>query len=115
MAQVTAPVTLEAIQRIVQQIVEQFRPQRVILFGSYTHGTPTEDSDVDLLVVLETDEQPLHAAAQIAAAIDHPFPIDIVVFTPTELAASLQRQGVFATEVMTRGIVLYEARDTGVD
>ncbi|MER3514705.1 MAG: hypothetical protein C4310_10245 [Chloroflexota bacterium] len=114
MSQVTAPVTLTGIQRVVQQIVERFQPQKVILFGSYSHGTPTEDSDVDLLVVIETDEPSLHTAARIAAAIDHPFPLDIVVFTPAELAASLERKGVFATEVMTRGVILYEARDTGM-
>jgi hypothetical protein len=64
---------------------------------------------VDLLVIMETDEQPLHAAAHIAAAIDHPFPLDILVFTPATFEASLERKGVFATEVATKGVVLYEA------
>jgi len=102
-------VTLESVQRIAQQIVEHFHPQKVILFGSCAHGTPTEDSDVDLLVVMETDEQPLHAAAQIAAAIDHPFPLDVIVSTLSQLEASFERKGSFATEVMTKGIVMYEA------
>ncbi len=109
MDEVKTPVTLKAIQEIVQQIVERFHPQEVILFGSYAHDAPTGDSDVDLLVVMETDEQPLHAAARIAAAIDHPFPLDILVFRPSELAASLERKGTFATEVRTKGVVLYEA------
>jgi predicted nucleotidyltransferase len=102
-------VTLQAIREIVQQIVERFRPQKVILFGSYAQGKPTPDSDVDLLVVMETSEQALHAAAHISAAIDHPFPLDILVFRPSELKASLERKGVFATEVMAKGIVLHEA------
>jgi uncharacterized protein len=101
--------TLRDIQKIVQQIVEHFHPQKVILFGSYAHGTPTEDSDVDLLVVMETDEPPLHAAARIAAAIDHPCALDILVRRPSDLEASLARKGVFATEVLTTGVVLYEA------
>jgi predicted nucleotidyltransferase len=101
--------TAKEIREIVQQIVERFRPEKVILFGSYAHGKPTSDSDVDLLVVMETKEQALHAAARIAAAIDHPFPLDILVFKPSELKASLERKGVFATEVMTKGIVLHEA------
>jgi predicted nucleotidyltransferase len=109
MAKGTSTVTLRDIQKIVQQIVEHAHPQKVILFGSYAHGTPTADSDVDFLVVMETEEQPLHAAARIAAAIDHPFALDILVRKPADLAASLARQGVFATEVMTTGIVLYEA------
>jgi len=102
-------VTLKDIRAIARQIVERFGPQKVILFGSYARGTPTHDSDVDLLVVMDTNEQPLHAAARISAAIDHPFPLDIVVFRPCDLEASLERKGVFATEVMAKGIVLHEA------
>jgi predicted nucleotidyltransferase len=109
MARSPTTVTSKDIQKVAQQIVEQFHPQKVILFGSYANGTPTENSDVDLLVLMETKEQPLHTAARIAAAIDHPFASDIVVRRPLELAASLARQGGFATEVMTTGIVLYEA------
>jgi predicted nucleotidyltransferase len=105
----TTTVTLRDIQKIVQQIVEHFHPQKVILFGSYAHGTPTEDSDVDLLVVMETEEPPLHTAACIAAVVDHPCALDILVRRPSDLEASLARKGVFATEVLTTGVVLYEA------
>jgi predicted nucleotidyltransferase len=109
MTEVKNTVTLQGIREIVQQIVERFQPQKVILFGSYAQGKPTADSDVDLLVVMETSEQVLHAAARISAAIDHPFPLDILVFKPSELKASLERKGIFATEVMAKGIVLHEA------
>ena len=109
MSEIKNPVTLKDIREIVQQIVKRFRPQKVILFGSHAKGTPTQDSDVDLLVVMETNEQVLHAAARISAAIDHPFPLDILVFRPSELKASLERKGVFATEVMAKGMVLHEA------
>ena len=85
-----------------------FNLRRVILFGSYADGKPDEDSDVDFLVVMDTEEKPIHTAARISAAIDHDFAIDILVFRPAELEASLQRKSVFATEVMSKGIVLYE-------
>ena len=106
---------LTGIRNVTRQIVQQFHPQKVILFGSYAYGQPTEDSDVDLLVVMDTDESPLHVAAEIAAAIEHPFPLDIVVRTPVEFASAVHRRGVFATEVATKGITLYEAGDAGVD
>ena len=110
MAQVEAIITLKDIKQIVKQIVVRFHPQKVILFGSYAHRTTiTEDSDVDLVVLMETDEQPLHTAAQIAAAVDHPFPLDVIVSTPAEFEASLARRGVFATQVTKEGVVLYEA------
>jgi len=102
-------ITFNDIRRVVQQIVERFEPQKVILFGSYAHGKPTEDSDVDLLVVMDNEEEPLHTAARISSAIDHPFALDIVVFKPSALEASFKRRGNFATEIMTRGMILYEA------
>ena len=109
------PATLEGLRRVTWQIVQQFHPQKVILFGSYAYGQPTADSDVDLLVLMDTDEPLLHVAANIAATIEHPFPLDIMVRTPAAFTSAVQRQGVFATEVATKGITLYEAGNAGVD
>jgi predicted nucleotidyltransferase len=109
MGNVETAVTLERIHGIVRQILDRFHPTKIILFGSYAQGEPTEDSDVDLLVVMETEEPPLHAAARISSAVDHPLPLDIIVITPSELEASLQRRGIFATQVTREGTVLYEA------
>ena len=106
---------LTGIRNVTRQIVQQFHPQKVILFGSYAYGQPTEDSDVDLLVVMDTDESPLRVAAKIAAAIEHPFPLDIVVCTSIEFASAVHRRGVFATEVASKGLTLYEAGDARVD
>ena len=109
MAGMIAEVTPEAIERIVQSIVEQFHPEKVILFGSYAYGTPNEDSDVDLLVVMETDENPLLTAARISGSVEHIFPLGILVWEPNKLLESFKRGGNFAREVMTEGIVLYDA------
>ncbi|MFQ6102537.1 MAG: nucleotidyltransferase domain-containing protein [Anaerolineae bacterium] len=81
-------ITLERIREITRQIAALFRPQKVILFGSHAYGKPTGDSDVDLLVLMETDVRSLHAAARIAAAIDHPFPLDIIIYTPSQFEDS---------------------------
>jgi len=115
MAEPQTGVALKDIQRIVQQIAESFQPQKVILFGSYAYGKATEDSDVDLLVVMETDENPLYAAARIAAAIDHPFPLDILVLRPEDWEEYLSEKTVFVTDVATNGVILYEARNLGMD
>jgi len=115
MSDVRPTVTLKDIQKIARQIVERFRPQRIILFGSYAEGKPTRDSDVDLLVVMETDGHPLHAAARISASIDHPFPLDILVRRPAELDAYLAEKSMFETEVVTSGVTLYEAKDDRMD
>ena len=115
MAEVKTGVTLNHIQEIVQQIVDYFHPQKIILFGSHAYGMATVDTDVDLLVMMDTEEKPLHVADRIAAAVDHPFPLDIIVFTPSDWNASLKRKGIFATEVMMKGIGFYEARYARVD
>jgi uncharacterized protein len=81
----------EGIQGVVDQIVAQFRPRKVILFGSYAEGTRSDDSDVDLLVLMDTEDDPLRVAARISAAVDHPCPLDIVVFTPDTFADSAKR------------------------
>lgn len=87
----------------------------MILFGSYAYGQPTRDSDVDLLVVMDTDENTLHTAARISASIDHPFPLDINVRRPADLEAYLEERSNFETEVTSKGVTLYEAKDRGVD
>ena len=99
---------MKDIQTIVRQIVDRFTPQKIILFGSYAYGERSDDSDVDILVIKDTEETPPRFAAKIAAAIDHPFPIDIVVWRPAEFAASLARKGNFATQVALHGLTLYE-------
>ncbi len=108
MAEALAPALPEAVQEVVRQIAERFRPQQVILFGSYASGAPTYDSDVDLLVVMETEGNPLHTAADIAAAVDHLLPLDILVVKPSEWQASLERGSVFAAEVVASGVLAYE-------
>ena len=63
-------VTQEDIQAICDDIVREFSPLQVILFGSHAYGTPTEDSDVDLLVVMDIPEsESSNQAAEIRECI----------------------------------------------
>ena len=50
-------VDAQRIQQVSDEIARRFRPERIILFGSYAYGTPTEHSDVDLLVVMPSEER----------------------------------------------------------
>src|SRR5205085_9520009 len=74
-----------AIRKYVRRVVERFRPQRVILFGSHACGKPHEDSDVDLLVVMPARSM-IDQAVRIRVAFDTPFPMDLLVYTPEFLA-----------------------------
>ncbi|MDQ6694927.1 MAG: nucleotidyltransferase domain-containing protein [Chloroflexota bacterium] len=97
---------MQAIEGVAREIVARFDPVQVILFGSYAYGEPTADSDVDLLILMNSDRLPIQIAADISAGIDHPFALDILVYTPAQLASAVERNATFATEVVTRGVVL---------
>lgn len=102
-------VTRRQIRAVVDRIVEAADPDKIILFGSYAHGKPTIDSDVDFLVVMESDERPAQRAIRIARELlDVPFPMDILVRTPHEIAHQLKIEDYFIREVIQQGQVLYE-------
>jgi predicted nucleotidyltransferase len=106
-------VTRRQIRAVVDRIVEELHAEKVILFGSYAYGKPTIDSDVDLLIVMESDERPAKRAYRAYKAIwGKTFPMDILVRTPTELAHRLEIDDYFMQEVVERGQVLYERRNT---
>ena len=67
------------ILRFAEKIARQFQPQRIILFGSCTYGTPTPDSDVDLLVVMRHPGHAREQAVRIRQSIDETFPMDLIV------------------------------------
>ncbi|MFN3762772.1 MAG: nucleotidyltransferase family protein [Anaerolineae bacterium] len=101
--------SLAEIQRVVREIAEKFRPRRVILFGSHAYGTPDPDSDVDLLIEMETSLRSVEQAVAIRQAVDFPFPTDLLVRTPQQIAERLQMGDPFFLEILSRGKVLYEA------
>ena len=107
-------VTGRDITDVVAQIVERFHPQKVILFGSYAYGTPTPDSDVDLLVVMETPLRHVEQAVEIRKTVDFPFPVDLLVRTPQHIAERVALGDGFLREVLTKGVILYAANDAGM-
>ncbi|MCL5997517.1 MAG: nucleotidyltransferase domain-containing protein [Chloroflexi bacterium] len=102
------------IQRVVDEIVRHVHPQRVVLFGSYAYGTPTPDSDVDMLVLMETSLSNVEQAVEIRRRVDIPFPTDLLVRTPKQLAERLGMGDLLFKEVMSKGVVLYEADHVGM-
>lgn len=97
------------IRRTAQTIAKNFSPRKIILFGSHAYGKAGKDSDVNLLVILKTARNTLDAAVSIRQAIDHDFPINIIVRTPKQIQQRLRWGDSFIREIMERGKVLYEA------
>lgn len=103
------PVPMSAIRALAQSIVEHFHPDKVILFGSYAYGHPRPESDVDLLVIMDTSLRVRQQRLEISRALSpRPFPLDIIVHTPQEVARRLALGDAFLSEILTRGKVLYE-------
>src|SRR5438128_9571951 len=80
-----ANVPRRVIRRYARAIAEEFHPDKIILFGSYAYGTPNEDSDVDILVVMPTRSEH-DQAVRILWRLAAPFPLDIIVRTPYQMA-----------------------------
>jgi len=99
----------EALPEVVQRIVQTLHPEKIVLFGSYADGTPTSDSDVDLLVVMETTASPVERYLTVSRLLrPRPFPVDILVKRPDEIQSALGAGDFFIREVLSRGQVLYE-------
>jgi predicted nucleotidyltransferase len=104
-----------AIRALVQRIAERFQPEKIILFGSYAYGHPKPESDVDLLVVMDTPLRARQQRLEISRAVSpRPFPLDIVVRTPQELAERIALGDLFLGEITTRGKVLYTRPKLGL-
>jgi len=104
-------ISLKAIAEIARQIVERFHPERVILFGSYAYGKPHRESDVDLLVVMETPLKETEQAIRICQSIPYHYGLDLLVRTPDNLHRRIALGDQFLREIISRGRVLYERSD----
>jgi predicted nucleotidyltransferase len=103
-----ADVPMRVIRRYAREVVEHFDPEKIILFGSYAYGTPHEDSDVDILVVMPAARNEIDQACRIDRVVDPSFPLDLIVCTPKNLAWRLKEGESFLLEITTKGKVLYE-------
>src|SRR5271165_3286825 len=108
-----AHIPMRVIRRYARAIAEEFHPDKIILFGSYTSGTPHADSDVDLLVVMGARNQH-DQAVRIRWRLAAPFPVDLIVRTPKEMAWRLEEGESFLTTIVSQGKVLYEKDDAGM-
>ena len=102
-------VASQEIKTLVDQIVTQFKPEKVILFGSHAYGNPAKDSDVDLLVVMEFKGNSALKAAEILNATNPNFPIDMIVRTPEQVRKRMELGDFFILDVIEKGEILYEA------
>ena len=99
---------MKDIEEVGRRIGREFRPDRVLLFGSYADGTATDDSDVDLLVVLPFEGRPFHKSLEILNRLDIRFPCDLLARSPDDVARRYEQGDPLIREALDRGKVLYE-------
>jgi predicted nucleotidyltransferase len=105
-------VSKKSIEDFSSQIVRDFHPERIILFGSYTYGIPTENSDIDLLIILPFEGKPIQKASEILRKIKPRIPVELLVRTPAQVKKRLALNDYFLREIIEKGTVLYESPHT---
>jgi predicted nucleotidyltransferase len=99
---------MDVIQEAVERIGQEFSPEKVILFGSYADGTATEDSDVDILVILPFMCKNLDKSVEILTRIDPHFPTDVLVRRPEDVQRQYEMGDPLIRDALDNGVVLYE-------
>jgi predicted nucleotidyltransferase len=102
-------VDLTRIENLTSRIVREFKPEKVILFGSHAYGSPTKDSDVDILVILRFSGKPVRKAIEIRNSLNAPVPLDLIVRTPEQVSERIAQNDWFMREIIERGRTLYAA------
>jgi predicted nucleotidyltransferase len=95
------------IQKIVNQIVKNYKPEEIILFGSFAYGKPKENSDVDLVVIKKTRKKFIKRLFEVCKYIDSWLGTDILVYTPKEWKEALEEENYFIKEIAKKGKVVY--------
>ena len=101
--------TDELVQQIAKRIVQQFRPEPIMAFGGYARGEHDSDSELDLLVIMQTEK----AFAEQTVEVDSIFGLrdgatDMVIYTPEEFNQQQHVWGTLAARLKAEGKILYE-------
>jgi len=104
-------ITQEQINEVVEVIVKRFKPKKIILFGSYANGTPTEGSDLDLLIIKDSDvPSRLQNRAVRKMLYGLRVPVDVIVKTTKEFETYKDIIGTIMYPANKFGRVVYESR-----
>ena len=104
-------IEVNEIRKLSKRIAEEFRAEKVILFGSYANGKARPDSDVDLLVIMSFKGGSILKAAEIVRRLDPPFGVDLIVRTAKQIRRRLALNDFFVRDIMATGKTLYAAHN----
>jgi len=99
---------LSTVECVVEQLSRGYTPEKIILFGSLATGTASHGSDIDLLIIKQTDKNPWQRMREVNQLVEHSVPIDLLVYTPEELQARIAMHDFFVLDILEHGKVVYE-------
>lgn len=99
----------EKIPEIKEKIIKEIDPEKIILFGSYAWGKPTDDSDVDLFIIKKSQDSRLTRQINLSEKMwGSGVPMDLLVYTPEEVQKRLDLEDPFIEYILTKGKVLFQ-------
>ena len=101
-------VSTSAIQELSRKIAADFDPDKIILFGSYACGAASEESDVDLLVILPFEGKSFRKSLEILNKVAPRFPVDLIARCPEDTARRYAQGDPLIRDALDKGAVLYE-------
>lgn len=103
------PATTRTIQQITDTIVTKYKPEKVILFGSYVWGKPHEWSDVDLFIIKKSRKRRIDREEELRHLLyGNRFPaMDLLIYTPEEVERRLQIGDFFVEDIIKKGKIMY--------
>ncbi|MFN7561334.1 nucleotidyltransferase domain-containing protein [Prosthecobacter sp.] len=101
-------ISRKAIQQYCDAIAAAFKPRKIILFGSYAYGTPDEDSDVDVMVVMPKNRFRRDLGFKMRMKVPASFPVDVLVEPEDRLHARILDRESFILDITEKGRVMYE-------
>lgn len=96
------------IYRVADKIAKEYKPEKIILFGSHAWGKPHADSDVDLFVMKRTNDSVIERHKKVGRLLfGSGFPVDVLIYTPAQVKKRLQMGDFFVRNIMFKGKLLY--------
>ena len=101
-------ISQEKIKEVIDRIVKNINPEKIILFGSYASGNPGEDSDLDILVIKEMKMPRYKRSREVKKHLrGMKIPIDVIVYTKKEVKECKDTKTAFISQAIKQGKVLY--------
>jgi len=101
----------QVLSEVVGKLKNEYNPLKIVLYGSYAYGTPTEDSDIDLFILKDTNKRRVDRFVDVKEIVYNPerkIPISPLIYNPNELDERVKLEDDFILEILNKGVILYE-------